>query len=41
MNGSSGPPEVTHLLAAWSQGDRVALEVLMRSAVRERHNLPG
>jgi RNA polymerase sigma factor (TIGR02999 family) len=39
MKGGSGPPEVTRLLAAWSQGDRAALEQLTRLVYEELRRL--
>jgi RNA polymerase sigma factor (TIGR02999 family) len=37
--GPPGPPEVTRLLAAWSQGDRAALEELTRLVYEELRHL--
>jgi RNA polymerase sigma factor (TIGR02999 family) len=39
MKGGAGPPEVTRLLAAWSQGDRAALEQLTRLVYEELRRL--
>ncbi|MDP9198696.1 MAG: sigma-70 family RNA polymerase sigma factor [Pseudomonadota bacterium] len=39
MKGSPGPPEVTRLLAAWSQGDPAALEELTRLVYEELRRL--
>ena len=39
MKGSSGPPEVTRLLEAWGQGDRLALEKLTQLVYEELRRL--